>query len=482
MAIDGVSIGGPEHRRLTQQMVRYVPQGNDLLPSLTVRETFTFGARVRLARDVPRDGREEVIQRVLTQLNLTDRADAKVSSLSGGECRRVSIGLELLASPRLLLLDEPTSGLDQGKDRQLMKVLKSVASNGCTVLCVTHSVDNLWLATSLMIMAPKGNIAYLGKPLAALEALGSNSWPAAMDALVDDPMRYGDAFRLSQAAQSGGAAVPAGDTVSAAGPTSLSGLGSLVYRQLIVTARRGGPSLAALAALPLVGMLLAVMASRHGLAPGPKATAVLVIATTVAALAGISLTYIDLLSELPALKRDWRVGVSSFTVVFSKAIVFTVMSVMLSSIMVAVFGLIRGLPSVGLKSVSSLEAVALPWTAVVIGSMALGLFLSAIAPTLERAVTLAAGATLLQVVFNGTVFELSRKLGIIAGALPARSGLASLAAWLGLNAMRPGLYHDALWYQSAGHFWGPLAFLVCLAFGYIVAAGVLLERRWRQSE
>ena len=77
---------------------------------------------------------------MLRELKLDIHKDKQITSLSGGQRKRVSVALELLTKPSLIFLDEPTSGLDPGMDRDVMQLLRGLADDGRTVLVVTHSV------------------------------------------------------------------------------------------------------------------------------------------------------------------------------------------------------------------------------------------------------------------------------------------------------------------------------------------------------
>ena len=97
----------------------------------------------------------------------------QVSRLSGGQQKRVSIGVELLTRPGLFFLDEPTSGLDPGTETALMHLLRRLADQGHTIILITHATKNVLLADKVVFMARGGYLAWFGPPEEALEYFDS---------------------------------------------------------------------------------------------------------------------------------------------------------------------------------------------------------------------------------------------------------------------------------------------------------------------
>lgn len=121
-------------------LMGFVPQDDIVHRDLTVEEVLSFAARLRIP---DRDARQPAVERVLQLLEIDHRRSALVRELSGGQRKRVNIGMELVADPRLLFLNEPTSGLDPGLDRRMMRLLRQIADRGHTVLVVTHATANV---------------------------------------------------------------------------------------------------------------------------------------------------------------------------------------------------------------------------------------------------------------------------------------------------------------------------------------------------
>ena len=144
----------------------YVPQEDALHRGLTAERELRYAAELRMAEEDDATRRARVAE-VLRQVGLSDRAGARIRRLSGGQRKRVSLALELLTQPPLLILDEPTSGLDPGLEAQTMALLSSVARSGCIVLVATHAMESLDRADALCVLVD-GRVAFFGPPQAAL--------------------------------------------------------------------------------------------------------------------------------------------------------------------------------------------------------------------------------------------------------------------------------------------------------------------------
>jgi ABC transport system ATP-binding/permease protein len=161
----GVFINGVDLRQNYDRYrarIGYVPQDDIIHTSLTVEAVLGFAARLRLPIDA--DIRV-VVDRTLKQIDMTHRRTAKIANLSGGQRKRVSIGVELIADPKLFFLDEPTSGLDPGLDRQMMSLMRGLAhEDRRTIVVVTHAVLNVELCDRILFLGRDGKLCYFGSP------------------------------------------------------------------------------------------------------------------------------------------------------------------------------------------------------------------------------------------------------------------------------------------------------------------------------
>ncbi|MFN0074792.1 MAG: ATP-binding cassette domain-containing protein [Chloroflexota bacterium] len=189
-----------QHFDLFRQGLGYVPQDDIVHPELTVHQTLYFAARLRLPGDTGSNEIETLINEVLESLELTQRRDVVVQRLSGGQRKRVSIGVELLTKPDIFFLDEPTSGLDPGLDGRMMELLRKLADEGRTVILTTHATRNIMMADKVVFMARGGHLAYFGTPAEALSYFGVDDFTEIYKLLDPEgsPQSWDQHFRQSE--------------------------------------------------------------------------------------------------------------------------------------------------------------------------------------------------------------------------------------------------------------------------------------------
>jgi ABC transport system ATP-binding/permease protein len=154
--------------------IGYVPQQDIVHRKITVRNALRYTAMLRLPPDTSAREIDVYIDRVLERVGLSEKADLAVDTpepLSGGQLKRVSLAVELVANPNILFLDEATSGLDAGTDKRMMRLFAGLAGDGKTVVCVTHSLENIDHC-HLVALLHRGFLVYYGKPGDAAEHFG----------------------------------------------------------------------------------------------------------------------------------------------------------------------------------------------------------------------------------------------------------------------------------------------------------------------
>jgi ABC-type multidrug transport system ATPase subunit/pSer/pThr/pTyr-binding forkhead associated (FHA) protein len=157
-------------------LLGYVPQDDIVHSDLTVERALYYAAKFRLPSDFTDEQIEQRIKDVLEDVEMTSRRTLLVKKLSGGQRKRVSIALELLANPGVFFLDEPTSGLDPGLDRKMMYLLRKLADGGHTIVLVTHATNNINVCDYVCFLAQGGRLAYFGPPDEAKSYFGKTDF------------------------------------------------------------------------------------------------------------------------------------------------------------------------------------------------------------------------------------------------------------------------------------------------------------------
>lgn len=170
-----VRIDGTElHRNARlQSRIGFVPQDDLLFENLTVGENLEYSARLRMPAESP-DHVERMVRKSLREVGLRERRHVRAGgpldkTLSGGERKRLNIGLELLGDYEILLLDEPTSGLSSGDALKVVEVLKNRALDGGIIFAVAHqpSAKLLDLFDKVLLLDRGGKVAFFGDVAAA---------------------------------------------------------------------------------------------------------------------------------------------------------------------------------------------------------------------------------------------------------------------------------------------------------------------------
>ncbi len=177
--------GRPYDKNNLKQMSAYVLQDDLLHAELTVLETVTYAAKLRLAGKVASDDeRDDIVEEVIALMGISHVkdviiGDTRKKGISGGERKRVCVAIELLTRPKLLFLDEPTSGLDSTTALKVIGALKNLTTRGvCTVICTIHQPQRkIFDMFDNLILMKKGRIIYQGscsKSILFLSSIGLN--------------------------------------------------------------------------------------------------------------------------------------------------------------------------------------------------------------------------------------------------------------------------------------------------------------------
>ncbi|WP_175400345.1 FHA domain-containing protein [Streptomyces prasinopilosus] len=490
-----------------RQRIGLVPQDDILHKELTVKKALTYAAKLRFPADTTAAERNARIDEVLRELKLDVHKDKKVTSLSGGQRKRVSVALELLTKPSLIFLDEPTSGLDPGMDRDVMQLLRGLADDGRTVLVVTHSVAELAICDKLLVMAPGGSVAYFGPPDEALNFFGYDTWADVFSAFENyRDYDWAGRWKGSQHYQMYAADIDAVAPQSVPAPQMqalrppkpqgwMSQFVTLVRRYVSVIVSDKG-FLALMVILPAVlGAVSLLINPDSGLLPNAPnqagvirpngtATTVLLILAVGACFAGAANSVRELIKERVIYERERATGLSRSAYLMSKVFVLGLITV-LQGLMVGVIGFSsRELPEEGLVLGGfTLLELSIPIMGLGFTSMMFGLIISALVKTAEKTMPLLVMFAIIQVVFTGCLFALHGTVGVnqFSFLMPSRWAVAASGATLDFNLISPPETPgdpDPLWEHTAGAWLMDMGALIALG----VVCGFFVARFLRRHE
>jgi len=170
--INGVDIHREKNK--IDGVIGYVPQDDLLMEDLTVFQNLYFAAKLCFDQ-LDKDGLEELVAKTLSSLGLTETRDLRVGSpldktISGGQRKRLNIGLELLREPAVMFVDEPTSGLSSRDSENIMDLLKELSLRGKMIFVVIHqpSSDIYKMFDKMVILDVGGYQIYYGNPVEAV--------------------------------------------------------------------------------------------------------------------------------------------------------------------------------------------------------------------------------------------------------------------------------------------------------------------------
>jgi ABC-type multidrug transport system ATPase subunit len=477
---------------LLRNRIGMVPQDDVVHRRLTVSQALRYAAELRMPPDTTVTDRRRVIAQVLDELELTPHAQTRVDKLSGGQRKRVSVAMELLTGPSLLVLDEPTTGLDPALDRQVMAMLRQLADAGRVIVVVTHSLSYLDDCDQVLLLAPGGKIAFSGPPSELGPAMGSTDWADVFDGVREDPDGAQQRHLARTASVVDATAVvparllptkPAG-TVKSARTNGWRQFSTVARRQVqLLLADRG--YVAMLLVLPfLVGLLPLTVAGHAGFgAPAPGAPPlepkqIIALLNFGAILLGTTLTVRDLTGERVIFRREQAVGLSATAYLLAKITVFGAVAVIQSAILT----LVVTAPRFGKPAPSGAAALGSPMlelfigvAATCVGAMILGLAVSAVAKSSDQVIILLAATLVTQLVLAGGFIPVTNRplLETISMFTPARWGFAATASTADLSNLAVGIAKDSHWKHNSSAWSFDMAMLAVLS---IVFAGFV---RWK---
>lgn len=504
-----VYLNGDDLRRnfnIYRTQIGYVPQDDIVHRQLTVAEVLTYAAQLRLPPDTDVKG---VVQKTLDEIEMGDRDNVLVSQLSGGQRKRVSIGVELLADPKLFFLDEPTSGLDPGLDKKMMQLLRKLADRGRTIVLVTHATANVKLCDRVVFLGRGGHLCYFGPPQDAFQFFNITSGDFAdiyneLEQGEAHVQRWADNFRhskfyqryvqnhLSTGTEGKNSAIAPPQQVK---PSPFQQLSLLTQRYFQLTKRDPVNLGLALLTAPIgISLMTLAIRDKDPLIGEPDATLaplalrVLFVFTSAAIWVGLSTALQEIVKEAAIYLRERLVNLGLFPYLGSKIVILGGLAILQTLFMAGAILLAFKNPEPDL--ISWPVGVSITSFLTLFTSICLGLLVSAMVKNSSQANSALPLLLLPQIIFAGVLFKMEGAASTISWLMLSRWSVGAYGALVNVNAMvpeptelpdgsvvpqpfEPTSVYDPTW-ENLGLNWGVL----CLhAVIYLVATYGLQKRK-----
>jgi ABC-type multidrug transport system ATPase subunit len=473
-----------------------VPQDDAIHHRLTVEQALGYAAELRLPADTSVAERHQVVNCVIDELELAPYRTTRIDRLSGARRKRVSVAMELLTAPSLLILDEPSVRPDRPLGDQVMTMARQLADTGRVVVAVTHSLNYLHLCQQVVLLASGGKTAFIGPPDQIEAAMGTADWVDIFVKMNTDPEGAHAAFLARQRALTRSVLPPVAPvgppdnqartslrrqifsvahrpprpraSTLAVQPPAVTGhslhtswhrISAVARRQVrLLVADRGYfiflamlPFLLGALSLAVPGDLGRGAAASHG-DSRDQVVAFLVMLNIAAVFMGTALSIRDLVGERFVFWREQSIGLSAPAYLTAKIFVFGAAAIVQAGVLTTIVVVGKGAPTHGgvLFGDPIAELYLTVCTTALVSAIG-GLCLSSLAERTTRTLPMFVVTIAVSLVLCGGTFPLAGQIGLeqISWLLPARWGLAASASVVDVSAISPLAANDPLWTHSA---------------------------------
>ncbi len=426
-----------ENYNAYKNILGYVPQQDIVYDSLTVEEMLTYSAQLRMPEDSTKEDIRERVAEVIRDVELEGREKLLISKLSGGQKKRASIAVELLADPKLFYLDEPTSGLDPGMERNLMKLLRKLANQGKTIILITHATANLHLCDKVVFLGYGGRLCYFGPPKGALTFFGVEDYVDIYDNLGEKQAeKWKQKFKASDYGvyqkQLSAKTPKKIKKEKVTKRSSLKQFSILSRRYVKLIAKDRAKTILLLAQVPVIISLLAIVAKKDSFSSFDDAKSIIFTLACAAVWLGVLNSIQEICKERVIYKRERAVNLKIAPYIASKLFILGLVCIIQAISLVGLTAVFIDFPGKGLLPNLYLE-VFLSVFLITFVSVALGLVISTFFKNPDAAMSAAPVILVPQLLFTGLVFELKGVSDIISSFALSKWASRVLAVSFDLN-------------------------------------------------
>ena len=484
-----IMFNGHDMRKEFEQLkdlIGYVPQQEIIYENLTLHNMLCYTAKMKMPKDTDKQEVEKRIEEVLEMVELTEHADTYIRKLSGGQKKRASIAVELLADPKLFFLDEPTSGLDPGTEKNLMMMLNRLSkTRDKTTILVTHTTQNLHLCDKVIFMGPGGYLCFYGTVEQAKMFFQTNDLVNIYNIIAQDPAMWAQQFKncceenaflnrhfeqenidLKKSKVSGVRQV---------------GVLTLRYAELVWNDRT---RLLILLMQPVIIALLLKIVADDNIYKIYETTQSMMFSLSCSAIwIGLFNSIQEICKERSIVKREYMASLKLPSYILSKFLVQFLLVAVQAMLLLGVFAVAIGEYPEGIIFKNFYFEMYITVLLTILAAMSIGMVISALVKSGDKAMTLAPFVLIIQLLFSGILFKLEGIGKIVAYATISKWSVAAFGSIVNLNELElrmqnmvPTLEHEfeEIYEHTTGHLvqnWGILLGMTVL---FLILAGIAL--------
>lgn len=437
-----------------KNMIGFVPQQDIIYENLTLQRMLYYTAKMKMPSDTSKAEIRARIHKVLEMVDLVQHAKTYIRKLSGGQKKRASIAVEMLADPGLFFLDEPTSGLDPDTEQSLMHTLAKLSkSEGKTIIMVTHTIQSIDLCDKVIFMGPGGKICYCGPPSEITNYFGKKSLVEVYNELAGNVDNWNGYFLqnyymekqnnpLSQAPHPNAGLEKKGKQVSS-------------FKQCLVLIARyfeliwnDKQRLLLLFIQPIaIAFLLAVVAVDDTFITYEDTRSIMFALSCSGIWIGLFNTIQEVCKERPILKREYMGNLRLWGYIVSKYVVQGVICFLQATLLVAIFlRLMKHSAEAGLYFAKPGMEIWITMILTIFASASMGLIVSSLMKNGDRAMAVAPFVLIIQLLFSGVLFTLDGMAEHVSKITVSRWAMECLGNITNLNKLTsrlsPGGVHE----------------------------------------
>lgn len=429
-----------ENFQTLKNIIGFVPQQDIIYENITLKKMLYYTAKLKMPEDTSKEEIDARIKDVLAMVELLDHQDTYIRRLSGGQKKRASIAVELLANPGLFFLDEPTSGLDPGTEQHLMHTLSKLSKEQeKTIIMVTHTTNNLHLCDKVIIMGYGGRLCYCGKPDGIKDFFHTDDIVQVYDMITAETKAWEGRFKQSGIQQLG--PIQKAESGKEIKPKKVSNMNqlSVLVRRYLTLIKNDIERLVMIFIQPiLIGLLMALVAEKGVYDKMFETRSILFALMSAGIWMGLFNTIQEIYKERVILKREYMANLKLPIYMLSKYIVQAMIAIVQAVLMTVVFIALKGTPKCDgvIMPNATLEMMITLFVTIYVAA-GFGLLISACSKNGDRAMSIAPFVLIIQLLFSGILFSLNGATEKISYFTFSRWSMEALGSTNGLNDLEP---------------------------------------------